>query len=32
MTVQYQGISKIEPTSLLILRFRADMRVYQSGF
>ena len=32
MTAQYQRISKIEPTSLLILRFRADMRVYQSGF
>ena len=29
MTVQYQRISKIEPTSLLILRFQADMRVYQ---
>ena len=32
VTAQYQRISKIEPTSLLILRFRADMRVYQSGF
>ena len=32
LTAQYQRISKIEPTSLLILRFRADMRVYQSGF
>ena len=27
MTAQYQEISKIEPTSLLILRFQEDMRV-----
>ena len=32
MTAQYQEISKIEPISLLIWRFQADMRVYQSGF